>query len=248
MKEKQIEQRKIGIKIFPNGKAFYESIEPYIDFVEIMAVEGAEYTWLQEKTKPIIIHHEHDGFGVNYANPDKKKKNTAATQWAIHLANKYSAKKIIVHGGHIENKECSIKEAIKQIQQMWDNRMIFENLIAITNGQYMFCYNKKDLLLLTKTFKTGICLDLSHAIISGMEMHKDPEYFLKELKSLPILHGHVCDGHIEKPIDEHIHVGDGNFPIKQYLKYIPKNKDITLETQKNIEKAKKDIIFLRRYG
>lgn len=248
MKEKQPKQRRIGIKIFPNGKAFYEIMEPYIDFVEIMAVEGAEYTWLQEKAKPIIIHHEHDGFGVNHANPEKKKKNTAATQWAIHLANKFNAEKIIVHAGHIENKECSIKEVITQLQPVWDKRIIFENLIAVANEQYMFCYNKKDLLLLTKTFKTGICLDLSHAIISGMEIHKDPEHFLKELKSLPIMHGHVCDGHREKPVDEHIHIGEGNFPIKQYLKYIPKYKDITLETPKNREKAKKDIAFLRQYG
>ncbi len=241
-------KRKIGIKIFPNGKAFYEVMEPYIDFVEIMAGEGAEYTWLQKRTKPIIIHHEHDGFGVNHANPEKKKKNLAATNWAIYLANKFNAEKIIVHAGHIESKECSLKEVIAQLEPVWDKRIIFENLITVANGHYMFCYNKKDLQLLTKTFKTGICLDLSHAIISGIEMHKNPEYFLKELQVLPILHGHVCDGHLETPIDQHIHIGDGNFPLKEYLKYIPKNRDITVETPKNIEKAKKDIAFLRKYG
>ncbi|MBI5003304.1 sugar phosphate isomerase/epimerase [Candidatus Woesearchaeota archaeon] len=240
--------RSIGVKIFPNGKAFYEIMEPYIDFVEIMAVEGAEYTWLQERTKSVIIHHEHDGFGINHANPAKRKKNQAATNWAIHLADKFNAEKIIVHAGHIENKECSLKEAAAQLQATWDKRIIFENLIAVANGQYMFCYDKKDLLFLTKTFKTGICLDLSHAIISGMEMHKNPEYFLKELKTLPIVHGHVCDGHVEVPIDQHIHIGDGNFSVKEYLKYIPKERDITLETPRNIEKAKKDIAFLRRYG
>ncbi len=240
--------RKIGLKIFPNGKAFYEVMEPYIDFIEIMAVEGAEYAWLQKRNKEVIIHHEHDGFGVNHANPDKKKKNEAATKWAIHHANKFNAKNIIVHAGHIDNKNCSIKEAIKQLTPLWDKRIIFENLIRVANNHYMFCYNKEDLELLTKTFKTGICLDLSHAIISSMEMHNNPEYFLKQLQKLPILHGHVCDGHLENPVDQHIHIGDGNFPLKKYLKYIPKKTDITIETQKNIEKAKKDIAFLRNYG
>lgn len=240
--------RRIGIKIFPNGKAFYEKMEQYIDFVEIMAVEGAEYAWLKKKSMPVVIHHEHDAFGINHANPKKKKQNAAATRWAIHLANEFNAEKIILHAGHIENKTCSLQETARQLTPLWDKRIIFENLIRVANKHYMFCYSKKDLEILTKKFKTGICLDLSHAIISGMEMQSNPYYYLKELQSLPIYHGHVCDGHGELPIDQHIHIGDGNFPLKISLKYIPKYVDITLETQKDIEKAKQDIAFLRKYG
>ncbi len=240
--------RKIGIKIFPNGKGFLDAMQNYVDFVEIMAVEGAEYSFLKKWKKGVIIHHEHDGFGVNHANPEKIKKNKAATKWAIHLANKFNAEKIIVHAGHMENKECSLKEVTKQLTPLWDKRIIFENLIHIAGGHYMFCYKKEQLEYLTSMFKTGICLDISHGVISGVERHNDPEYFLKELQALPILHGHVCDGHLETPIDQHIHIGDGNFPLKEYLKYIPKKRDMTLETPKNIEKAKKDIAFLRKYG
>lgn len=248
MKEKQTKQRKIGIKIFPNGKAFLKQIEQYVDFVEIMAVEGAEYPFLKNWKKEIVIHQEHGEFGVNHANPKKRKKNQAATKWAIHLADKYNAKKIIVHGGHIENKECSIKEIIKQLSPVWDKRIIFENLIAVANGQYMFCYNKEQLKILTKKFNTGICLDISHAVLSGMERYEDPEYILKELKTLPIMHGHMCNGHEEKPVDQHLHFCDGNFPLRKYIKYFPKEVAITIETQKNTEKAKQDIRFVKKYG
>ena len=240
--------RKVGVKIFPNGKAFYEQMKEHIDFIEIMAVEGAEYSFLKGWKKGVVIHHEHDGFGINHANPNKKKKNLAATKWAIHLANKFHAEKIIVHAGHIENKECSIKEIIKQLTPIWDKRIIFENLIHIAGGHYMFCYNKQHLEYLTSAFKTGICLDISHAVISGVELHNEPEYFLKELQTLPILHGHVCDGHLETPIDQHIHIGDGNFALKKYLQYFPKKIAITIETPKNLKKAKQDIAFVRRYG
>ena len=240
--------RSIGIKIFPNGKAFIEQMEQYVDFVEIMAVEGAEYGFLKNWKKQVVIHHEHDGFGVNHANPAKRKKNLAATKWAIHLANKFNAEKIIVHGGHKENKECSIKEIIKQLTPIWDERIIFENLIYISGGHYMFCYNKEQLKMLTKTFKTGICLDISHAVLSGMERQENPEYFLKELKTLPIKHGHLCNGHLEVPVDQHLHFSDGNFPIKKYMKYFPKEIAITIETQKNTEKTKQDIMFVRAHG
>lgn len=240
--------RKIGVKIFPNGEAFLEQMKPHIDFVEIMAVEGAEYPFLKHWKKPIIIHQEHDGFGVNHANPGKRKKNQAATKWAIHLANKYNAEKIIVHGGHIENKECSIKEIIKQLSPVWDKRIIFENLVYVSGGHYMFCYNKEQLKIVTKIFKTGICLDISHAVLSGMERHENPEFFLKELTKLPIKHGHICNGHLEVPVDQHLHFCDGNFPLKRYIKYFPKEIGITIETQKDKEKAKQDIEFVRKYS
>ncbi len=240
--------RSIGVKIYPNGKAFLEQMEPYVDFVEIMAVVGAEYTFLKQWKKGVIIHHEHDGFGVNHANPSKRKKNIAATNWAIHLANKFHAEKIIVHGGHKESKECSIKEIIEQLTPLWDKRIIFENLIYISGGYYMFCYNKEQLKILTEKFNTGICLDISHAILSGMERQENPEYFLKELKKLPIKHGHLCNGHLEVPVDQHLHFCDGNFPLKRDIKYIPKGIAITIETQKNIEKAKQDIEFVRTHG
>ena len=76
----------------------------------------------------------------------------------------------------------------------------------------------------------------------------NPEYFLKELKTLPIKHGHLCNGHLEVPVDQHLHFSDGNFPIKKYMKYFPKEIAITIETQKNTEKTKQDIMFVRAHG
>jgi len=240
--------RKVGAKFFPNGKAFYHKIKKYADFVEIMAKEGAEYPFLEEYTKPIIIHMEHDGFGINFANSSKRRKNAKAVKWAVKLANKFHAKKIIIHAGYIENKHCTVHEIVHQLQSLWDKRMIFENLIYVGNKQYMHSYDVKQLKYLTMLFKTGICLDISHAVITASELQKKPETILKELCTLPVQHIHVCDGFLEIPKDKHLHIGDGNFPLTQYLKLLPKNVDITLETGKNIQKWKKDVTFVKKYG
>ncbi len=239
--------RNVGAKFFPNGKIFYHKIKKNADFLEIMATEGEEYTFLKEYANPIVIHIEHDSFGINFANPYKRQKNAKAVKWAIKLANTFNAHKIIIHTGYVENKNCTIHEIVHQLHSLWDTRMIFENLIYIENSRYMYTYNKEQLQYLTKLFKTGICLDVSHAVITAKELQKKPEQFLKDLCTISVRHIHVCDGFLEIPHDKHLHIGDGNFPLKQYLQLLPKNVDITLETGKNIQKWKKDIAFVRRY-
>ncbi|MFA6888352.1 MAG: TIM barrel protein [Candidatus Woesearchaeota archaeon] len=240
--------RNIGGKLFPSGESFYHKIKKNTDFIEIMAVEGKKYAFLKNDNKPIIIHMEHDSFGINFANPNKKQKNIKAVQWAVRLANKFHAKKIIIHTGHIEHNKCTIQEIIRQLRPIWDSRMIFENLIYIGHKQYMYNYNAKQLKYLTNLFKTGICLDISHAVITAEELKQKPETILKELCTLPIYHIHVCDGFLEIPEDKHLHIGEGNFPLKQYLKLLPKNIDVTLETGKNPKKWKNDAQFVKKYG
>ena len=241
----------IGIKLFPDGKKFYESVKETeigesIDFIEIMALVGEEYGFLEDWKKPVVIHHEHSGFGINHANPDKWKQNKRSTQWAVHLADKFRAEKIIVHPGHWDHKNCSIQEMVRQLTALWDKRMIFENLIYISDNFYMFCCEKQELEYLVKKFKTGICLDLAHAMLTACQLRKKPEAVLETLRTLPIRHVHVSDSFLKRPIDMHLHIGSGNLPLKKCLKYIPYSVDITLETGKDIDGYKKDKVFLRR--
>jgi len=240
--------RKIGIKLWPDGKKFYDQIKEQVDFIEIMAVVGEKYKWLENWKKPIVIHHEHSGMGINHANPKKKKINLRSTKWAQKLATKFKAKKIIVHPGNVENKDCSLAEVVKQLKPLKDKRIIFENLIYIDkhSGTYMFAYNWHELHYLCKKFKTGICLDFSHATISAKELMIDPKAYLKDFRRLPIKHLHICDGKLELPVDLHLHLQEGNFPLKKYLKIFPKNIDITIETGKDIKKAMHDITFVRK--
>ena len=238
---------KVGLKVFPNGKEFFNKIKEDIDFIEIMAVKGAKYEWLKNWKKSVVIHHEHSGFGVNFANPKKRKTNLQSMKWAQKLATKFKAKKIIVHPGHVESGECHLAETIKQLEPLKDKRIILENLIYSTKQFYMFAYNKEQLNVLCKKLGTGICFDLSHAVISANELHIKPEEYLKKLATLPVKHIHICDGRLEEPVDVHYHIGDGNFPIKKYLKCFPKGIDVTLETQRDPNKARNDIKFVKKY-
>lgn len=243
--------QKIGLKLFPNRELFFRMIKnyPHIDFIEIMGIVGEEYNWLKSWKKEIVIHLEHEEFGINFANKKKKNINLCAAHWSQKLADKFNSKKIIVHPGYIEDAECSLQETIQQLKALKEdkkNRFILENLIYICEKRYMFAYDREQLAYLCKKLNTGICLDLSHAIISAKELKINPAIYLKKLKNLPIKHIHLSDGRMEFPDDLHLHLGDGNFPLKKYMQFIPKNVDITLETGKDVRKTKRDVLFVKQ--
>ncbi|MDP1759954.1 MAG: hypothetical protein Q8L01_00585 [Candidatus Woesebacteria bacterium] len=64
---------KIGIKTFDNP-FFLESLKEKADFIEIMAIEGNNYDFLKKFSLPIVIHAQHENFGINNADKTKYKK------------------------------------------------------------------------------------------------------------------------------------------------------------------------------
>lgn len=236
----------VGLKVFPDSEQFFKKVKEHIDFIEIMAVKKAQYRWLEDWGKPVVIHHEHSRFGINHANPEKRRSNLQSTQWAQFLATKFRSQKIIVHPGYVENGKCQLAEVVHQLAPLKDKRIIVENLIYVATKYYMFAYNWHQLQYLCKKLNTGVCLDVSHGVISATELTLDPKKYLKELGTLPTKHIHVCDGEVNSPDDMHLHIGDGNFPLKQYLKQFPKKIDVTLETGNDPKKAIRDVAFIRK--
>ncbi len=41
---------------------------------------------------------------------------------------------------------------------------------------------------------------------------------------------HLSDGDIHSPVDKHRHLGDGSYPLKEMLGFLPKDAFLTLET------------------
>ena len=55
---------KIGIKTFDDA-LLLESLKEKADFIEVMAIEGNNYDFLKKFSLPIVIHAQHEVFGIN---------------------------------------------------------------------------------------------------------------------------------------------------------------------------------------
>ena len=63
---------KIGVKTFNNPK-FLEHFEKDVDFFEVQAIQKNNYSFLKKFSLPIVVHAEHQNFGINIS--DKSKEN-----------------------------------------------------------------------------------------------------------------------------------------------------------------------------
>ncbi len=89
---------KIGVEIFYNAE-FADYFKDKADFLEVMAIEGKDYSFLEDYPLPIVIHAMHHSFGINAADKNLFEKNLASINLAISLADCFDAKKIILHPG-----------------------------------------------------------------------------------------------------------------------------------------------------
>ena len=122
---------KYGIKIYAdNSKNIFPKLAKDIpfDFVEAMIEPDANFSYLKKYDIDYVIHAAHSAFGINVANPSKKQKNILAIRHAIKASNDLKADVIIVHPGYIENKECTLENAINFVKELDCNKIIFENL------------------------------------------------------------------------------------------------------------------------
>ena len=121
---------KFGVKNFDDEK-FFDYFVGKADFFEVQAIRGNDYSYLQkyvEKGIPIIVHAEHQGFGVNHCDPKKERVNLESIAFSRGLADKVNAEFIIVHPGRIYDKDCSLAYFIKTFQKINDPRIVIENL------------------------------------------------------------------------------------------------------------------------
>ncbi len=77
----------------------------------------------------------------------------------------------------------------------------------------------------------GFCFDFSHAVCAANSLGLDLEKQLSGFYKLKPTLYHMCDGDVRGTEDEHMHYGEGNFPLKEFLqKYVAADAMITMET------------------
>jgi sugar phosphate isomerase/epimerase len=241
---------KIGVKIFGlKDKKFLDEVIKEADFIETMAIRGGDYSFLKKYQKKIVIHAEHNSFGINPANPLREKENNESINFALKTADLLNAEKIICHPGFLENDKCSEQISIDFFKEIEDERIIIENLPLIDYyGKYIksLCYNPSSCENFIKKTENGICLDFTHAILSAILLgKKDQNEFVNGYLKMNPRHFHFCDMKLAK-LKDHINLGDGDLDIEHYKRLIRKDCEVTLETTDNAASVKRDILIMRK--
>ena len=223
---------KLGVKTFKEGD-FLRPFKDKADFFEVMAIQDENYSFLKEFSLPIVIHAQHQKFGVNNADKTKIKKNIDSTNFAINLANEYKANKIIVHPGEITDKNCSEAQAVSFFKSIKDKRILIENLPKNPN---CLCSTPEEMKMFLKETKTGFCFDINHAIETAVYLNKDYIEFIKKFIELKPAHYHLGGQNLKKK-EDHINFKESDIDLKKILELIPKDVEITLEVSTDIEKT-----------
>lgn len=239
---------KIGVKTF-GDEEFLKHFEDKVDFFEIMAIQKNDYSFLKNFSLPMVIHAEHQIFGVNLADSSKKEFNLKSINFARKLADFVNAKKIIVHPGEIEkgNKNCSVKDSINFFKGISDDRILVENLptgFHFTPEKYhRLGQTPREIKKFLKETKIKFCFDVNHAI-ERIKKFNGKYGFIKKYIKLNPAHYHIGG---QKPSDgtEHLCLESSELDLKKILSYYPDDAEITLETEVDIAKVEKDIEIIR---
>ncbi len=163
---------KFGVKTY-DDEEFLDYFFGKVDFFEVQAVRGRDYSFLKKFAGkiPIVIHSEHSGFGINAADSLLKNENRESINFAIKVANLAKAEKIIFHPGNISNENCSRENAIKFMKSIKDKRILLENL-PISKEFDCFGSTRQEIQELKEKTGFGFCFDLNHAIESAFFIRK----------------------------------------------------------------------------
>lgn len=238
---------KIGVKTF-DDKNFLEPFKDKVDFFEIMAIEKNNYDFLKEFNLPVVIHSQHRSFGVNVADKTIVQRNLDSINFAIKIANQTNAKKIILHPGELDGKNSSIEQSIEFIKDIKDKRFIIENIPL--EGSYRFGAKPEEIRDILRKTKKGFCFDINHALATAVSLNQDYIKNIKEFIKLKPAHYHL-GGQIIKNRSlpqnkrEHLELAKSDFDLREIIKLLPKDAEITLETTIDINKTLDDVRIMK---
>jgi sugar phosphate isomerase/epimerase len=233
---------KIGVKTY-NNEQFLRYFEKKADFFEIMAIENNDYSFLKKFHKEIVIHAQHRGFGINNSDKNNYKKNLDSINYAKKIADMTNSKKIIIHPGELMNENCSFDNSIEFIKENYDKRFLVENMPGNKKFKRL-CETPEEIKEYMKKTGAGLCLDINHAILKAQLLKIDYIDFIKDLIKIKPKHYHIGGQDILKNI-EHICFKESNYNLKKVINILPKDSNLTMETETDINKTNDDINILK---
>lgn len=237
---------KFGVKTY-DEEEFLDFFIDKCDFFEVQAIQQYDYNFLKKYKLPIIIHCEHDNFGINIADSSKKDLNLQAVHFAKVIADSVNAKKIIIHPGILENENCSKENALEFLKENCDSRFCIENMsyACKENKNIRLCSEPKEVQEFMNKTGLGFCFDINHAIEYALELGLDYVSVLKEFSKIKATHYHLGGEDMEKG-ESHLSFANSNLNLDLIFKILPKKAEITLEVEKDKGKVLEDLKVVGR--
>ena len=221
----------------------------YFQYIELYSVPGTYDKVIDQWKKcpaPYVIHCAHSSHGFNLAKKDMRLKNQGILREAQRFADALKADAIILHGGN----EGDIHEAIAQIKDFWDERMLIENKPKFgTNGRVCIGWNVREIQKIRESAEvSGMVLDFAHAVCAANAAGQAPDEFIDGFFSLKPSMFHLSDGDRHSLTDKHRNFGHGNFEVKKWILKIPAGSRLALETPMGsgpgLDYFKNDVAYL----
>jgi endonuclease IV len=235
---------KFGVKTYDSEK-FLDKFLDKCDFFEVQSIRGKDYSFLSKYDKEIIIHCEHQGFGINIADVKNLNDSIDSVEFAKKIADFVGAKKIIIHPGHIENENCSIENSINFLKKYCDKRFIIENmpLMGPKDENIRIGSSIDDMKLLLEKTKLGFCFDINHAIEYSLKAGINYWELIRDFEKLKPKHYHL-GGEKFPEGESHINFCNSNLDLKKVFSLISKNAEITLEVGLDEKEVEKDLVIV----
>ena len=165
-----------------------------------------------------------------------------------HYADSLKTDNIIYHPG----VDGEIEETVSQLKEIGDDRILIENKPYYSLGEKLVCigHSPADIDYLTRVLNLNFCLDIGHAVFSSNAKSIDPLEYLREFIALKPVMFHLTDGNYLNDTDEHEHLGQGSFKLKEIFSMMPNKFMLTLETKKDfcdkLDDFIEDVEYLNR--
>ncbi|MCX7882786.1 MAG: sugar phosphate isomerase/epimerase [Brevinematales bacterium] len=253
-----------GLKVWSTNCLYEQPIrnlwqEEVMQFLEIYVLPGTgEKTALfwrrlhQELHIPMIVHVPHYSHGLCLACRDREGSNRLLMEESLRFADHVEADMVIVHPG----VNGDIMETARQIRLFWDERLLLENKPRYGNGENLLCNGAlpEEIALVMEETGVRFCLDIGHAITAANGFGLSPWEMLTAFFALRPSLLHLTDGHWNGVLDEHLHFGEGDFPIEEIvarlfsagLSHLPVTNEAYKKSEESLDDFREDMGYLSR--
>ncbi len=221
-----------------------------MDFIEVYYTEDRiPLSKLLSLDTRWVVHGPHLLHGVNLAKEDPNESNIEIFKKSIILANELGAEYVVTHAGYFslrDDMDLVRRTIIDNINSLKRFAKDYKVKLLAENSAYNLMLNKsrvdpktklplfglfsspKEIEYILRKIKCDFLLDFAHAYITSLNKNQDYNEFIKSLMEFKPAMFHICDGILNKEIDDHLSLGKGNYDLPFFLSLI-KDQDVTLE-------------------
>lgn len=245
--------KKFGVKLWSrdfakNPEFARQSVaavkEGYFDYIELFAVQHTYEEYHQKiaaefKGIKTIIHAPHAALGMDVGNSEMFTQNQDKLADSQKYADLLGAEIIILHAGLNEGEQY-VEESARQFKAFHEPRLTVENLplLCTATGKHSHGTSPAQIRQIMEASGCQFCLDFSHAICAANSYNRDKFEDLKAYQALNPVMYHMCDDNWNGIRDDHLHYGEGNYPLAELLNnYTNPDTFITMETGYGIPTA-----------